>query len=99
MTNNITAIEALKQIAKELVIERKKSDGKITSYHIKSPEAVYNIITQALAPQEPQQKTFTLEEVREIISKHIKHETPTSNECLINFVLERLLTEFEREVE
>lgn len=65
MANNITPIEALEKIVKSLdtiirVDNLKQADDAL------SVELVYmqNIATQALAPQEPQEKTFTVEEIK-----------------------------------
>ena len=48
--------------------------------------------TQALTPQEPQEKTFTVEEVREIISRI------SYNSYAIDNFIKVLLAEFEKAV-
>ena len=53
---------------------------------------IINIATQALAPQEPQEKTFTLEEIKRILKNLHKKEFYDCGECT-----ECLLAEFEKE--
>src|SRR5574344_2001413 len=70
MTTNIKPIEAVEKIAKTLdtiirVDKLKYADDAL------SVELVYmqNIATQALAPQEPPEKTFTVEEIEQLTQK------------------------------
>jgi len=52
---------------------------------------------QALKPQESQQKTFTVEEIKKIIGKHRKNYSSVYNDFLHN-ELDSLLEEFEKAV-
>ena len=57
-----------------------------------------HIATQALAPQEPQQKTFTLEEIKENVSKIILKYHRKQSFNLIKDLKVDLLAEFEKAV-
>lgn len=82
MANNITPIEALKEIKFEA--EFNGND--------KSLKRIIILCDQALAPQEAQEKTFTLDEIKNVINRI------SYNSYAIDKFINILLTEFKRSV-
>ena len=94
MTTNMTPIEALEKI---LIILPDDTYFNRKNYSVKQEmlREIKEIAKQALAPQEPQQKTFTVEEVKNIM---YSVENKYFGERMVTIFIEYVIKEFEKEV-